>query len=35
MYADQLYSPENDFIWMKRNYQVGNAEDLLTSLRGQ
>jgi hypothetical protein len=35
MYANQLYSAEADFVWAMSDHQVGNVNDLLTSLRGK
>jgi hypothetical protein len=33
MYARQLYCPASDFVWLKRDGQVGSKDDLLTMLR--
>ena len=33
MYARQLYCPATDFVWLKRDGQVGSKEDLLKMLR--
>lgn len=35
MYANQLYSAEADYVWAMSDHQVGNANDLFTSLRGK
>jgi hypothetical protein len=32
MYARQLYCPASDFVWLKRDGQVGSKEDLLKML---
>lgn len=34
-YANQLYAPDPDFVWAMKDHRVGNAEDLLMSLRGE
>jgi hypothetical protein len=31
-YANQLYSPESDFVWTMADYRVGNADELLNVL---
>jgi len=32
-HANQLYMPENDFVWQMKNRQIGNANDLLSFLK--
>ena len=32
MYANQLYSAEEDFVWLMKDYRVGTASDLLAAL---
>ncbi len=33
MYANQLYSPEPDFVWTMQDDQIGDAADMLKALR--
>jgi hypothetical protein len=32
MYANQLYSPEPDFVWTMKDYRVGNVREFLNAL---